>query len=401
MRILFLTHRLPFAPNRGDRIRSYHILQHLAARGNAVDLVSLVHDDEEASHARELQGLAQSVTIARVRRLRSLARAATALLTPRPLTHALLDAAELSVGLERVVAHARPDVVLAYCSGMARLALEPPLRGIPFVLDMVDVDSEKWAALGREGRGPKAWIYRREATLLGAFEQRAAAAAVTTLVVNERERNLLRSMGVTAPIEVVPNGVELSGLAPVPPANEPRVVFCGVMNYPPNETAALWLARDVWPAVRRARPEAILTILGANPTRRLRDLARNDRSIEVTGTVPSVQPYLGRSAVSVAPLLVARGLQNKVLEATAAGLPSVVTSAVVEGLPAEVAPACAVADSADAFAREILGLLTLLPAERRAIAQRAALGNLAWHHRLTTLEHILEGAARQETRRIA
>ncbi len=394
MRILFLTHRLPYAPNRGDRIRAYYILRHLSAAAD-VDVVSLVHDDEEAAHVEELREWADSVTTVRVGRARSLVRAAAALLTPRPLTHALLDAGGLRPSLERAVARARPDVVLAYCSGMARLALEPPLRGIPFVLDMVDVDSAKWAALAREGRGPKAWVYAREAALLRRFEHRASAAAAATLVVNERERDLLQAGGVTAPITVVPNGVELCGFMPqTPPVADARVVFCGVMNYGPNESAAWWLAHSVWPLVRHARPDATLVILGAHPTRRLRDLPRRHPSIEVTGAVPSVQPFLWNAAVSVAPLFVARGLQNKVLEATAAGLPSVVTSAVVKGLPSSVRPACAVVDSAEGFATNIVRLLACSPEERRAIASSANMESLTWPKRLAALDSIMCAAAR-------
>jgi glycosyltransferase involved in cell wall biosynthesis len=209
-------------------------------------------------------------------------------------------------------------------------------------------------------------------------------------------------MGVTSPIEIVPNGVELSGLTPqTPPTGEPRVVFCGVMNYEPNEAAAWWLGREVWPLVSRARPDSRLVLLGANPTRRLRDLAQTDRSIEVTGSVPAVQPFLWRSAVSVAPLFVARGLQNKVLEATAAGLPSVITSAVLDGLPASVIPACAVADSAGAFADQIVRLLALQPGERRAIARHAELESLAWPKRLASLESIMSVAAAKSMRRTA
>ncbi len=393
MRVLFLTHRLPYAPNRGDRVRAYHMLRHLATHAD-VDLVSLVHDDDEASHADDLKVLTRSVTTVRVRRLRGARRAVEALLTRRPLTHALLDAAELPDVLKQRVARARPDVVLAYCSGMARLALEPPLRDIPFVLDMVDVDSEKWAALARRGHGPKAWIYRREARLLGQFEQRAVSEAATTLVVNERERDVLRRMGPAGRVEVMSNGVELAGLTPRdPPAAEPRVVFCGVMNYEPNEAAACWFAREVWPLVTRARPDATLTLVGANPTRRLRDLARTNRSIEVTGSVPAVQPYLWRSAISVAPLLVARGLQNKVLEATAAGLPSVITTAVCDGLPAKVRPACVVADAPAAFADAVVQLLALTALERRAMALRADLDSLGWSQRLNRLVPVLAAAS--------
>jgi len=399
VRIVYLTHRLPYAANRGDRIRGHHVLRHLA-RGHEVDLVSLVHDREEESHVQDLAGLAHSVTVARVRRPRQATRAAHALLTGRTLTHALLDAADFHDRLRELVARRPPDAVLALCTGMARFALEPPLARLPFVLDMVDVDSQKWATLGASTRGPRGWIYRREAALLGRFERIASNAADSTLVVNERERQSLTALGVTARVDVVPNGVDLAHFRPsAAPGAQPRVVFCGVMNYEPNEAAALWLARDVWPRVTRTRADARLTLLGANPTRRVLQLADDDPSIEVTGSVADVRPFLWRSAVSVAPLFVARGVQNKVLEAVAAGLPTVVSKAVFEGLPAEVAPACVQAGAAAEWAAEITRLLASPPDQRRAVAGLATLEALAWPRRLDVLEDILHTAA--STRRIA
>jgi sugar transferase (PEP-CTERM/EpsH1 system associated) len=400
VRVLYLSHRLPYAANRGDRIRAYHVLRHLSAQHH-VDLASLVHDDEEASHIPDLNGLVESVTVARVRRIDQLHRAGRAVLTRRPLTHALLDARGFQDRLADLVSRRRPDAVLALCSGMARFALLPPLASLPFVLDMVDVDSEKWSALGETSTLPKAWIYRREAILLRDFERRAVDAAHTTLVVNERERDGLRALGCRGDITVIPNGVELAGFRPhTPPSDEPRAVFCGVMNYEPNETAALWLAREVWPRVRQRRPDARLTLLGANPTTRIRRLAQRDNSIEVTGSVPDVKPFLWQSAVSVAPLKVARGIQNKVLEAVAAQLPTVISTAVFDGLPADVLPACVRADSVDSFAAAIVRVLNMSPAERREMAGRAALDRLTWPRRLTPLESILQSAAGGQ-RRIA
>jgi sugar transferase (PEP-CTERM/EpsH1 system associated) len=403
VRILFLTHRLPYAPNRGDRIRAYHMLRQLSSQ-HRVDLVSLVHDRAEEAHAESLRDVADSVTTARVRLIRKAIGAATALMTGRPLTHGLLDAPDIRDRLCQVVARSRPDVVLAYCSGMARFALEAPLRDFPLVLDMVDVDSEKWSMLGRSGSTPKHWIYRREASLLRAFEAVITRAAATTVVVNDRERASLVAIAGAARIETVENGIDLAGFrSPRPPGDLPRVVFCGVMNYEPNEGAALWLANHVWPNVRASRPDATLLLVGANPTRRVRALAEQDRSIEVTGSVPDVRPYLWDSAVSVAPLFVARGLQNKVLEAAAAGLPTVVTSAVMNGLPQDVAAACRTADTAGVFTEHILQLLSLSAADRRAMAERATCDSLGWETRLAPLESILRNAAHpyRDTERVA
>ena len=389
MRILFLTHRLPYAPNRGNRIRSYHILRALSRR-HEVRLVSLVHDDLELGEVAGLQSLVAGVEVRRVPRWRNLARVPLALPGRTPLTHVLLDASLKRV-LEAEVNQYPPDVVLAYCSGMARLAVDPPLAGLPFVLDMLDVDSEKWRALGHTTRGPRGWVYRREADRLSRFEREAASQAYATTVVNERERRSLLALAPDADVRVVPNGIDTAAFRPEgPPSLEPRVVFTGVFNYEPNATAAVWLAERVWPLVKRRQPDARLALVGANPSPAVTRLASSDASIEVTGTVPQVQPYLWQSAVATAPLMTARGIQNKVLEAIAAGLPVVVTPVVEEGLPSVAAPACSVASEPGDFAEAIVRLLQKSPSERRRIAESADLRSLGWESQLAPLLNLLD-----------
>ena len=392
MRVLVLTHRLPFAPNRGDRIRAFHIIRQLALRAE-VHVVSLVHDRAEEAEAATLERLGVRVSTARVPRARNLLRAAASLCTSQPLTHALLDAPAIRQTLARVTRERRPDVVLAYCSGVAPLALAPPLAGIPMVLDLVDVDSAKWAAYAATASPPRSWIYSREARCLSRFEAHAARVAHATTVVNERERKALREFCPDARVEVVPNGVDLDALRPLePPAAEPHVVFSGVFNYAPNAEGAQWFAREVWPRVRAELPQARLTLAGAHPTRAVRALASSDRSIEVTGGVADMRPYLWRSAVSVAPIFQARGVQNKVLEAVAAGLPAVETPAVWEGLPEDVLPACRQAADPEPFAQVVVDLLSTTPAERRRIAAGARLSGLAWSLRLAPLMDLVESA---------
>ncbi len=316
-----------------------------------------------------------------------------ALPSARPLTHVLLDSPGARRSLERLVAARPPDLVLAYCSSMARFALESPLDRFPFVLDLVDVDSEKWRDLAGRTRGPMSWIYAREARTLSAFERRAALAARSTLVVNERERTALRAIAPEARIEVVENGVDLDRFRPPgQAATRHRAVFMGVLDYPPNEHAARWLVEAVWPRVRAVRPGASLLLLGASPTRRLLAAARGSPGVEVTGRVPDVAPHLWRSAVALAPLFTARGVQNKVLESIAAGLPVVVSPAVLEGLPDEVRGACRVASDAEGVASAILDLFTLSGAERRLVAESAALSGLNWAARLSGLPALLDSA---------
>ena len=392
MRVLVLTHRLPYAPNRGDRVRAYHTLQGLTARAD-VELVSLIHDAEEARHLDQLRAVIPHVTALHVAKARNYLGGALKILSTTPLTHSLLDSPGMVGALQEIVRCRPPDVVLAYCSGMARFAMAPPLERIPLVLDFIDVDSRKWRDLSETTSPPLSWIYRREAATLGAFEARAARHAAAALVVNEREAALARELAPEANIHVVRNGVELERLRPrhAPQASS-RVMFCGVMNYAPNDQGMQWFVRQVWPLVRAERADARLAIVGSHPTSALRATCANDASIEITGYVPDVREWLWESAVAIAPLQVARGVQNKALEAIAAGLPVVMTDAVAAGLP-PMAAAASSANDPQTFARHVLDYLALAPAERRARAASADLSGLQWSSTLAPLWTLLETAS--------
>jgi glycosyltransferase involved in cell wall biosynthesis len=220
MNVLFLTHRLPYAPNRGDRNRSYHLLKEMS-RFADVSLFSLVHSSEEAAQADHMP-FTRDVTVARVTRIRNVVRGAALLATTQPLTHSLLDAPHMPATLAGLVSRKRPDVVVAFCSGMARFGLKAPLNHLPLVIDMVDVDSAKWEQVAAHSRGPWRWVYRREARTLAAFEAKACRAAFATLAVNERERETLAQLAPDARLLVLQNGIDLDQFwPPGPPARIP------------------------------------------------------------------------------------------------------------------------------------------------------------------------------------
>jgi sugar transferase (PEP-CTERM/EpsH1 system associated) len=391
--VLFLTHRLPYAPNRGDRIRANQIVRLLASQVE-LDLVSLVHDRNELDQAESIRRLGVQVLPCPVPRLRNHLQAFVGLTGRRPVTHMLLNAPGVMSSITTLVSRRRPDVVLAYCSSMAQFALQPPLSRIPLVVDLVDVDSEKWSALAAGASWPKRWLYARESRYLARFEREAAARAHAMLVVNEREGEVVQRIAPRASVHIVPVGIDLANIAPhSPPTERPHIVFCGVMNYSPNVDGVLWFVREIWPIIRAARADARFTIVGSDPVAAIRRLATAGNGIEVTGTVSDVRSYLWRAAVAVAPLLVARGVQTKVLEGVAAGLPVVLTSQAQAGLPQQIHAACRVADSRQAFADETIALLSLSGAERRAIAACADMRGLDWQTRLAPLPAILASAA--------
>jgi sugar transferase (PEP-CTERM/EpsH1 system associated) len=392
VRVLFLTHRLPYAPNRGDRLRAYHMLRALSPHAD-LELVSLAHDDDEMTHAGDLDGLVKRVHVARVPQLRNLVRGGLSLAGTRPLTHSLLDAPDIYPAIDEIVRTRKPDALFAYCSGMVRFAMAPPLAEIPCVLDMVDADSAKWSALAQTSGFPKSLIYAREARYLSRFEVAAMRHAKTTIVVNEREQKLLNDLDPSTPVIVIENGVDLDSFAPTtPPSEAPSIVFCGVMNYAPNEEGARWIAREVWPSVRQARPDAQLFLVGASPSPAVRALASDADGIIVTGTVPDVKPYLWNASAAAAPLWTARGVRfgwqsfqhgwrDHRGQASGDRFQHFVLHA-----------ACSLASAPDAFARAIVDLLALTPTERRARATAAPLAALAWRERLKDLPRIMTAA---------
>jgi sugar transferase (PEP-CTERM/EpsH1 system associated) len=399
VKILALTHRLPWAPNRGDRIRVYHMLRALGAR-HEVHLLSLVHDDDEESHVHEVRTWLPEVRAVRVPRVANLLRAGLKLPTSTPLTFVLLNAPNLRRELAAMASSVQADAVFAYCSSMARLLLDPAVVSLPSIIDMIDMDSAKWQELGLTTAPPMAWVYRRESRLLARAEAVQMRHAHATMVVNHREASTAREIAPDADIRVVEIGIDLDRFAPTgPPADSSRVIFCGVMSYLPNTETAIRLAQRVWPLVRKRHPRATLALVGSDPPASLKRLGTVDSSIIVTGHVSDVRSWLWESAVAAAPIRTARGVQNKVLEAVAAGLPCVISSAVAAGLPAEVLAACEVADDVQCCADQISTLLEMSPDARRARARIAVLDHLSWTARLQPILELFDEIDSSRARR--
>jgi sugar transferase (PEP-CTERM/EpsH1 system associated) len=357
MNILYIAHRIPYPPNKGEKIRAFHQVQYLSLK-HRVHVACLVDDCDDWQHVKTLERYCASVDPVYRGRSRSTIAAVVALVTNTPLSVASFFSTELSAKIRRRLRSGKIDRILVYSSAMAEYVRH--VSDIPKVIDFVDIDSDKWRLYAEHHAFPRSWIYRVEADRLARYEDGLVRVFDRVIVVSEKEASLLQRRAGDRPISVIPNGVDLDyfrlngddGAG----SNPPTIVFTGVMDYFPNVDAVGYFCAEIFPAVRRVLPETRFVIVGRNPTREVKRLGR-DQNVMVTGSVPDVRPYLEQASVVVAPFRIARGIQNKVLEAMAMERPVVGTSQAFQGIPATLADGVWVEDTVDGFARAVLTLL--------------------------------------------
>ncbi len=331
-RILYVTHRLPYPPHGGARVRAYHCMRHLAQQ-NAVTVTAPVRSAEEAAAARELE-MAEGVAVitAPIGRMRALIQAAWHAATWRPASMGYFDAP----GLGRRIrdAHARRPFDLAIVHSSAVAPYVEVLDGVTKVLDFVDMDSRKWQDYAGATGFPRNLVYWREGVTLRRAERRLARRFDLCLTATTHEAASLRAIAGEVPNGVVRNGVDLDYYTPGDRTYDPDTLcFVGRMDYLPNIQAMQDFCRDVWPRIRHARPAAELLIVGAEPTPAVCALA-DLPGVTVTGSVPDVRPYVRRAAATVVPLKIARGTQNKILESMAMGVPVIASELAARGVAA-------------------------------------------------------------------
>ena len=379
--VLYLVHRMPYPPNKGDKVRSYHILEHLRAR-HQVYLGTFIDDPEDEPHVATLRERCADLYVARLSRGRSAVGSLGGLLGGQALTLGYYRDAGLRRWIRQTVQRTPIDAVVVFSSAMAQYAEELPA---PMIVDFVDVDSAKWAEYARHHRWPMSWLYRREGRQLLAHERHVAHRAVRSFFVTEKETDLFRQLAPDCAdlVEAIGNGVDAQAFAPdaarASPfgADEHALVFTGAMDYWPNIDAVTWFAAEVMPGLQRSWPGLRFHIVGRNPAPAVRALA--GPAVNVTGTVPDVRPYLQHARVVVAPLRLARGIQNKVLEAMAMARPVVASANCAEPIGAEPGVELLTATTAADYAAQVDELLRE-PARADAIG--AAVRPPAPHSRL-------------------
>lgn len=434
MRILYLSHRIPYPPDKGEKIRAFHAIRHLSGR-HELHLGFLVDDSGDLRHVDALRPHCASLEYAVIhpgwRKLMSLRHLLTrsALSVPyfhHPALQRAIDARLRETAMDAVICFSSPMAEYVFRSKALKAALagvngagaaDSGATGRPrLIMDFVDVDSEKWRAYAQRKALPLKPIFAREARRLREYEQKVAAAFDWSVFVTEREARLFRTFCPQARTAVVPNGVDWehfvrsggarmerwkAGHGPVSSASlpGPSIVFMGAMDYYPNEDGVLWFAEEVYPLIKRELPGARFTILGPRPSERLRRLERRYDGISVTGYVPDVRPYLRDADVFVAPLRIARGVQNKVLEAMAAGVPVVARPEAADGVGGH--ESCLRVEAGPVgFASAVCDIWRDRELARRLVgnAQKLIRGNYSWERSLASLEVLLDTDRKTESK---
>jgi sugar transferase (PEP-CTERM/EpsH1 system associated) len=390
-KILYLVHRLPYPPNKGDKVRSYHLLRHLAAQ-HQVYLGTFVDDPDDMAHVDTLRQWCADVKAVPLRPRRARLASLVGLLGQDALTLHYYRDASLHRWVDDTVGREGIGTAVVFSSSMAQYAEGRP--GLRMLVDFVDVDSAKWTEYADRHPWPLSWLYRREGRALLAYERRIARESARAFFVTEQETALFRQLAPEcAPVvEPMCNGVDADYFAPDPvrpspyAAGERAIVFTGAMDYWPNVDAVQWFVAEMLPPLSARWPGLRFHIVGRSPTPAVRALAGD--AVHVTGTVPDVRPYLQHASVVVAPLRLARGIQNKVLEAMAMAQPVVAARTCADAIDAEPGRELFSAETAADYVA-IVDRLLAEPALARRIGQAGRLRVLqgySWQAHLGRLD---------------
>lgn len=398
--LLYLVHRIPYPPNKGDKIRSFHLLKHLA-KSYTVHVGAFIDDANDWQYAEALAKLAGGeVKLLPLNPRVATLKSAIGLLTGEPLTIPYYRDRRMQAWVDAMLATKPIAHALVYSSSMAQYLMRH--KQIRRVIDFVDIDSDKWRQYAEKKSWPMSWVYRREARTLFDYERRVTHEFAAAAFVSEAEAALFQRLAPDCANKVFgfSNGVDAEYFSPEHAFDTPYrsgeqvLVFTGAMDYWANVDAVSWFAREIFPLVKCVQPAARFYIVGSRPSPEVQALAALD-GVVVTGAVPDTRPYIAHAAVAVAPLRIARGIQNKVLEAMAMAKAVVATPEAAEGIRAQNETALLVAQDAAAYVEKLLPLLAGNAAPGIGAAARASvLRDYGWDANLARLDECLSAQAR-------
>ncbi|MFM8330753.1 MAG: TIGR03087 family PEP-CTERM/XrtA system glycosyltransferase [Candidatus Methylumidiphilus sp.] len=395
--LLFLVHRIPYPPNKGDKIRSYHILKHLS-KFFRVHVGAFVDDPDDWRYAGELGPLCGELKLLPLPPVLSKLRSLAGLLTGEALTLPYYRNREMGAWVDAIVRERPLAGILVFSSAMSQYVRG--VESLPRVIDFVDVDSDKWRQYAEHKAWPMSWIYRRESRCLLQFDRAIAHCFDQSLFVSEDESALFRRLAPECAHAVftLENGVDTEYFDggrhyanPYPPGSE-VLVFTGAMDYWANVDAVVWMAKHIFPEVLRQRPAAQFYIVGSRPNAEALALA-DGAGVVVTGAVEDIRPYLAHARLALAPMRIARGVQNKVLEAMAMGKSLLATPAAIEGIEISGQLDIKIADAPDAWAELICDALGNMSLSAYSLRNREfVMRRYGWDHNLQKLDQLWECA---------
>ena len=390
MKLLYICHRLPFPPLRGGKIRPFHMIRHLS-RKHSVVVASLAHSQEEREEGAGLKQYCAEVIAEVLPTPVRWVQAGRALASRTPSSVAYFCSARLHRRVEEAGRRIGFDAVFVHCAFAAQYAARISAR--IRILDYGDLDSVKWFDYAQHRALPLAWGYGLEARKLRGYEKGMARHFDYCTLTTQSELDEFRSFNLPVPCSVIPNGVDGDYFLPrrQNSSGPPRVVFLGRMDYFPNIDGVLDFARNVFPRVRARMPGAELKIVGSNPVRKVRALVQIP-GVSVTGHVADVRPYLAEAGVVVAPLRIARGTQNKILQAMAMGIPVVATPQAAKGIQAVPGRHLLVADGPEEYACRVLEVLQRPELRQKlSVAGRRQVESAhAWPLSMSSLDRVLD-----------
>ncbi len=394
--ILLLCQRIPYPPNKGEKIRAFHILQHLS-QTHRVYLGCFVDDKQDWQGVGALRALCAEAHFEPLNPLGATLRSVRSFLTGAPLSASYYANRGMARWVRGVLRNEAPQAALIYSSVMGQYLKGTATDPMRVVTDFVDVDSDKWRQYAASKSWPMNWVYAREANTLLHYDRALALRSAASVVVSEAEAALFRALAPESAgkIYAINNGVDSKYFNPDAVTSResagvgPHFVFTGTMDYWPNVDAVVWFARAVLPLLQRHHPAVRFTIVGVKPAPAVMELA-DQSGVTVTGRVEDVRPYLAGADAIVAPMRLARGIQNKVLEGMSMAKPVVTTPQGLEGIHASAGSHVLVAENAEDFTAACLQALSINEAQTLGAAARTLiLERYQWRAKLSEFEALL------------
>ncbi|GER00204.1 glycosyl transferase [Iodidimonas gelatinilytica] len=396
MTLLYLTHRIPYPPNKGDKISTFNMMRHLS-KSHDIHLGTFIDADEDWQYVEKLHDYCKSVCVEKLDKKRGMMGAIKGLLRHEPLSVAYYKNKRMSQWVDHILAHEKPDAILMYSGCTGQFVYGKTAAGPRTIFNAEDVDSEKFRSYAEDKNRFKKWFFQREARLLRDYECRMAKTFDQTVFISEAEATLFRTLCPESAEKIThrTQGVDVDYFNPDLDFADPypegtrAIVFVGAMDYWPNIKAVTWYVDEVLPHVQKRHPDILFAIVGMSPTDAVRRLAERP-GVLVTGSVPDVRPYVQHAWGVCLPLTIARGIQNKALEAMAMGKRIIATQDALAGIrPCPETQALVAQNSADLIAHSC----TLLDEDKAQIeeARRFIIDHYGWDANLSNYEALVFG----------